>query len=416
MAVRDPYAGTQVHRFHATRRRLSKVALVLLMIGWISLFLGAGVLAYAFAVSRAAARARLVTMATIYLGAGVACLLARLLLEWIRERHFRHKRPGPGREGMVLVLVLVVLALVSALVIEAQVSARHALRREEQGLLRVRLDLAAADAARQALQRLADDPDLNMDATNEDWAASVEVADPAGLTTRTWVQDENRWFDLNNLTLPPRTAGRPASDIVMDLLTLCGDFEPVGKVDALGDWVDDNAEGAWESAFYRSLEPPYAAANRMLLSWSELLAVRGFRRDLFDRKPRYERRTAFQADMLDQVTVIPAARDTPVPVNINTAGGDVLLGVLGLQRDELVRLLLVRRARAPLRSVDSVLAVLDPETRQAVAPYLDVRSRFFRVEVRADAEDQTARLRVIAVRQKDGRVEVVQWWSGRAAG
>ncbi|MBP7829362.1 MAG: general secretion pathway protein GspK [Kiritimatiellae bacterium] len=415
MAARDPYAGTEVHRFHATRRRMSKIGLVLLMLGWLCLVLGAGVLAYAFAVSRSASRARLITMAEVYLGAGVVCFFGRLLLESIRERHFRHRRPS-GRGGAVLILVLLVLVLVSALVMEAQVSARRALRREEQALLQARLDLVAVDAARQALQRLADDPDLGMDATNENWAASIEITDPAGLTTRTWVQDENRWFDLNNLALPARPSWRPAAEIVMDLLTLCGDFEPVSKVDALGDWVDDNAEGPWESPFYRGLEPPYAAADRVLLSWSELLAVRGFRRDLFDRKPRYERRAAFQADVLDQVTVIPAARDTPVPVNINTAGEDVLRGVLGLQRDELVRQLLVRRARAPLRSVDSVLAVLDPETRRAVEPYLDVRSRFFRVEVRADAEDQTVRLRVIAVRQKDGRVDVVQWWSGRAAG
>ncbi|MBU1692352.1 MAG: general secretion pathway protein GspK, partial [Verrucomicrobia bacterium] len=351
-----------------------------------------------------------------YSGGGLLCLLIRWPLESFRERHFRHRRSASGRDGMVLVLVLLVLVLVSALVLEAQVSARLALRREQQALLQVRLELAATDAARQALQRLADDPDLAVDYTNEAWAASVEVSDPTGLTTWTWVEDENRFFDLNNLALPPRPARRPAAEILMDLMTLCGDFEPVSKVDALGDWLDDNEEGAWESDYYRELKPPYAAANRWLFSWPELLAVRGFDRSVFVRRPRYAARAAFQADLVDQVTVIPAQRDAPVTVNLNTAGVDVLRGVLGINQDQLVSLILVGRARAPWRSVDPVLAMAEPAVRQAVSPYLSVHSRFFRIEVRADAEDQSARLRVLAFRHPDGRVMVVQWWAGRAAG
>ena len=416
MASRDPYAGTDVHRFHATRRRLKKITLVLLMIGLLSLVIGSGLMLYGLFVARLSARNRMVVMAGGYLGAGAFFLVARVVLEAVRDRHFRHKRPGAGREGMVLILVLLVLALVSALVIEAQVSSRAALRREREALLRTRLELAAADAARLALQRLADDPDLAVDSTNEEWAASAEVMDPAGLTIWTWVEDENRYFDLNNLALPARPSWRPAAEIVMDLLTLCGDFEPVGKADALGDWLDDNAEGAWETGFYRELKPPYAAANRVLLSWTELLLVRGFSRDLFARKTRYGLRGAFQADLVDQVTILPAAREAPVPVNLNTAGEDVLRGVLGIQRDELVRLILTRRARAPLRSVETALAMLDKETRAALAPYLDVRSHFFRVDVRADAEDQSVRLRVVARRQKDGLVEVLQWCPGGGAG
>jgi type II secretory pathway component PulK len=187
-------------------------------------------------------------------------------------------------------------------------------------------------------------------------------------------------------------------------------------VDALGDWLDDNEDGAWESDYYRKRKPPYAAANRWLFSWPELLAVRGFDRDQFARKPRYAARAAFQADLVDQVTLVPAERDAPVTVNLNTAGADVLRGVLGINQDPLVGLILVGRARAPWRSVEAVLAMMEPAVRQAVGPYLSVQSRFFRVEVRADSGDQSTRLRVLAFRHSDGHVEVVQWWMGRAAG
>ena len=416
MSAMDPYADTAIHRFHATRRRLKKLNQLLQLVGLTSLVLAAGLLISGLVLVRTTARGRMMTMAAAYAGAGALCLLVRWPLEAFRERRFRGRGPEAEREGMALILVLLVLALVSALVLEAQVSARRALRREQETALRTRLELAAADAARQALQRLADDPDLRVDSTNEAWAASVEATDPTGLTTWTWVQDEDRFFDLNNLALPPRPAVRPAPEIVMDLLTLCGDFEPVGKVDALADWLDDNAEGAWESDYYRDLEPPYAAANRMLFSWSELLTVRGFSREMLEPKPRYTLQGAFQADLQEQVTFLPIERESLVPVNLNTVGPDVLRGLLGMQQDQLVSLILMSRARAPLSSAEPVLAMLDPALQQAVSPYLDVRSRFFRIDVRADAERQSARLQVLARRHPDGRVEVLQWWAGRAVG
>ena len=146
----------------------------------------------------------------------------------------------------------------------------------------------------------------------------------------------------------------------MDLLTLCGDFEPVGKVDALADWLDDNAEGAWESDYYRDLEPPYAAANRMLFSWSELLAVRGFSREMLARSPAIRSAAPFRPTCMEQVTVLPIERDSLVPVNLNTVGPDVLRGLLGMQSGSTGQPDPDPPGSRPAASAEPVLAMLDP--------------------------------------------------------
>ncbi|MBU1692961.1 MAG: hypothetical protein KKC51_03250, partial [Verrucomicrobia bacterium] len=84
MAIIDPYVTTGEHRFHATRRRLKKTALVMLLVGLVSLVLGAVVLVYGLFLARVTARGRMLAMAGIYSGGGLLCLLIRWPLESFR--------------------------------------------------------------------------------------------------------------------------------------------------------------------------------------------------------------------------------------------------------------------------------------------------------------------------------------------
>jgi general secretion pathway protein K len=267
---------------------------------------------------------------------------------------------------------------------------------------------AADDAARAALQRLADDEDLRVDHTNETCFATEEVATPDGISTRLTVADENRFFDVNNLAARNTPVRRTPQDILADILTLCGNFAPSAYVSALSDWMDDNDEGPVESWFYRRQTPPYAAPNRVLYDWTELLAVEGGRRDLFDRRPGAAL-DAFNADLVDALGVVPAPRERPVALNVNTATREALQGVLGMGQDELLRTILALRALKPIRSLEAIVLAVDPEVAENIRPYLDVRSRYFRVDVRAFANGRAASLRVLAARDAAGRVEILQW-------
>ena len=68
---------------------------------------------------------------------------------------------------MILVTVLLFMAITLALVIQAQVVARMALRFEDRQSLRAQLRVAASEAAWNALRVLAADDNLQVDHTNE---------------------------------------------------------------------------------------------------------------------------------------------------------------------------------------------------------------------------------------------------------
>ncbi|MDP2991505.1 MAG: hypothetical protein Q8O57_13175, partial [Kiritimatiellota bacterium] len=76
-----------------------------------------------------------------------------------------------SESGMILVTVLLFMAIILALVIQAQVVARMALRFEDRQSLRSQLRVAASEAAWNALRVLSADDNLQVDHTNEPWAA-----------------------------------------------------------------------------------------------------------------------------------------------------------------------------------------------------------------------------------------------------
>lgn len=423
----DGYGSGRAHRYHVRRRLEKKISTLLLVVGPFCVLLSIIIFAVSFTYSPATQH-RWRKMSLVYVAAGICLLGARWVAGLVGNRPSSFYRPrlrggngvpngddqtppeSAGQDGAVLVMVLIVVALIGGLVLEAQTAARYALRREQQALIQTRLRQAAADAAYAALRRLADDQDLRVDYTNEAWAVVEELKDPAGVDTRVKVTDENRYFNLNNLAVDAASAGaRPATDIVMDLMTLCGDFTPVGRVDSLVSWLDADDEGYAESRLYRERAPPYEAANRIAYAWSELLWVNGFDRGYFARHERMTRSEIFNADLVDCVTVAPVAQNSVFPVNINTAGADVLLGVLGMHRDDVVRTILAARAEEPIRSLEPFFAAADPVVAETARAYLSVRSQVFTVDAQAYAEGQSERLRVMARRGQEGDVDVLQW-------
>ena len=391
-------------------------------------------------VGTAATRHTRLVMSLCYVGAGIGMLGVRWVIEFFRNRapskrnrsnyqpQFGGMAPPPKqsmpfsgktradsaltqeKSGAVLVLVLILLALIVGLVVEIQISARVSLRRQQVGLIQTRLQQAAGDAVWSALQRLANDEDLAVDHTNEVWSATEETLDPAGVSTRVKITDMDRYFDLNNLAINPPPAGaRPAGDIAMDIMTLCGDFAPVDRVDSLTDWVDPNDDGFAEKARYRENVPPYETANRPLYALSEVLWVNGFNRAYFARHERHSALEAFNADIVDCLAVMPGPHNSATPVNVNTAGTEVLLGLLGSTQERLVQLIKMQRNQRPIRSIDQFFSQTGQIVPEELRPYLGVKSRFFAVDAQAYAEGHTEHLQVLAQRDSGGNVDVLQW-------
>ncbi len=412
--------------FHWSRltRRLT---VLIQVVGYLTLFLG-GVFALSalFQDELSSARNRQLDMALKYALSGAGLLLFHFLLFVLphrlkirkspthqrrraQSRNYVSPTPRDTRRGGVLILTLALLSLLTLLLVQAQALARSRLRAEETQQASAALRRAATEAVWAALQRLADDPDLTVDTTNETWAAREEVTSPLGISTMTTVADATRRFDLNNITLPANKGRRSPEDILMDMMTLCGDFTPVGKVSALRDFTDAVPGGLYEADHYAKRVPPEACPDRGLYAWGELLTVEGWTRAAFTRKARSGSLRSFDADLVDCLTLLPLPRTQPLPVNINTASRETLTGVLGLGQDTLVATILTLRGLKPIRDLEPLSVMAEPGVFESVRPYLAVGSGYFEIESQAFADGRTERVRALAARNQEGRVDVVQW-------
>ncbi|MGD9873669.1 MAG: type II secretion system minor pseudopilin GspK [Kiritimatiellia bacterium] len=313
-----------------------------------------------------------------------------------------------GKRGMVLVLVLVLLGVITMLVVQAQVGAILNLRLRDSEMQQARLREVLTTTVLEALQKLADDDMLSVDHLSEPWAQPLEIEYPSGISVWASITDAQASFDLNNLhcEIPPKTAQTPA-EALMNIMTLCGDFSPVERTDALRDWIDPDSDGFYETDFYSRREPPYAAANSWLNGWHEIGFIEGLSHDYF-LSPGQPSESSASAGLPDCLSVIPGHRTSPVPVNVNTAPREVLTGIAGLGQEEWARQILVMRKASPVISIEPLLEAAggDPEL---LRPMLDVKSSVFCVKASAFYDNHTADLWALVRRDDNGEVSIVRW-------
>lgn len=316
-------------------------------------------------------------------------------------------RPA-ARSGMALILTLAAIVLAGGLALYLQTRAVAVSRTEQAELVGARLRLAAAEAAREALWTLAADEDLQVDHLGEDWASPRETARDEGLSTWAVVEDAGRYFNWNNLATSNR-ATRASREILLDLLTFCGDFSPVERVAALEDFVDADEKGTYETDFYRIGERPFQPPNRELWAPAELLRVHGFSADLFRPRPKAGPDDLFGGDLAAAAVVVPAPLKQPIPVNVNTASRDVLMGVTGLRQEAAVRAVLALRQVKPFESL-AMLFMANPELAAALEGSVGTASTYFRVRARASLAGRHGT--VMAWVERDattGDVRILQW-------
>lgn len=215
--------------------------------------------------------------------------------------------------GVALLLSLLVLALLTAIVLEFDAEARREYREAAAFRDHVKsgtLMRAAVQAASAALQQdfLRDKRSgEQFDGPLDLWALPIKNYAIGDGLLNAQIQDERGKLNLNDLVA---SAGDPIQSKtridrirrLFELLQLNPDL-----VDALIDWLDqdDNPRPAGaESLHYQSLRPAYRAANGPLQAISDLRLIKGFTPDIINRLSRY-------------VTVYPI--DGGAPVNINTA-------------------------------------------------------------------------------------------------
>ena len=335
---------------------------------------------------------------------------------YCRSAEFR--RP-PAQRGVALVVALLVFALCAALLVALQRDFEIDYRRGANSFIAQQTWaylLGAEELATIALQ-LDYDADFANEQERDDltefWARPDP--EPYPLEEGGWlfgsIQDLQGRFNLNSLGTAPLTgegpaAYSPAQQFFIRLLQALegpeiDEFQAAAITEAVADWIDADDElrrnGA-ESGDYVNLTPSYRAANRPMVSVSELRAVAGVTPEIY---------TALRP----LVTVWPRV---PAKINIHTAPETVLraINVDGslqpLSVAEGAELVRARDEEGALTSIQDMLQlpVFAGASTAVVSTLLDEKSSYFLLFSRVEMADREQRMYSV-LRRRERQIDVL---------
>ncbi len=231
-------------------------------------------------------------------------------------------RSSKSQKGVAIITVLLMVALATITVVSMSSRQRLDIRRamNQQSLQQSRaLALGGEKFAAATLMRDKQDKlTAKTDTLDEDWAQTLPPVPVDQSTIKGCVFDLQGRFNLNNLLT---SEGAIANERLEQLKRLLTELNiDASKASAIADWLDTDSEplgedGAEES-WYSGLDVPYRAANREMVSISELKMVKGFSPAVEDEKADYDL-------LLPHVTALPEV----TLININTATPAVIASI-----------------------------------------------------------------------------------------
>ena len=231
------------------------------------------------------------------------------------------------QRGVALITAIVVVAIATILAVRIGTRAAMDLRRTA-GL--VALDQGwhvALGAEAWAIEVLKDDikNSREYDHPGEAWAQPLPPLPIDGGEVRGALEDVQGRFNLNNLVTAERETDIVNVERFADLLIQVGAQPRWASL--MADWIDESPqanspEGA-EDGTYLAQNPPYRAANGLIATTTEMMALPGMTRDEFERIRPY-------------VTALPPG----TPINVCTAKPPLLAvlskGGLDFSNEELL--------------------------------------------------------------------------------
>lgn len=152
------------------------------------------------------------------------------------------------------------------------------------------------------------------------------------------LSDQNACFNINDLAV--NGTNSPVDIQRFKRLLSALNLDP-NLADAAADWIDaDNTPsypGGAESDYYARLDPPYAIANRALMSVSELSAVKGFSPEVMTKLRENH-----------DVCALPKRSK----ININTASAEVLMTLAPGMTPAIAKAIIEQRSQSNLSDQD----------------------------------------------------------------
>jgi general secretion pathway protein K len=233
-------------------------------------------------------------------------------------------KPPRIQGGIALITAILVVALAAMASAAILVSAHLAIRRTAN-LQESELAWWYASGVESWVKSLLErDLDNNrIDALTDIWAQPVDYLPVDEGFVRGQITDLQGRFNLNNLGTPDLDEYEQQVQIFARLLRyaeIAQETQARAIAAAIRDWIDADSEptgvdGAEDNDYLR-LDPPYRAANRMISSVSELLAIRGVTREIYPKL----------------APLVAAVPQYGVPINVNTAPPAVLYALAAQAR------------------------------------------------------------------------------------
>lgn len=296
-----------------------------------------------------------------------------------------------NQRGTVLLLVLIVVALLSALLTDWAFSTLVDMRLTETFRDSNRAYYLARGGVEVGRQLLSIDNNL-YDAPTEMWGVGVPsypVSDDA--TVSITLVDEDSRFNLNQLVDGAGNAHVVNRERFRRLLSSLDISDPVALSDALIDWIDIgdvSSPSGVENSWYQSLTPPMTCKNDKLDTVDELLLVKGFTPEIVQK-------------LTPHVTVAGVSK-----LNVNTASKELLLVWHKDLTPSGIEQLLTARQDKPFKTLAEVQAAIDVTNYGNLVEQGDiaVTSQFYRITSVAQVNDGVRT--VEALIKKDGNSQL----------
>lgn len=297
-----------------------------------------------------------------------------------------------NQQGVALLTVLLVTALMTVLVLSMSWSRQLEMRRtanlaeSDQALL---LALGLEDWASKVLRR--DRSQNDRDHWGEVWAQGLPptVVEQGQVSGR--IIDLQGRLNLNNLAAEEAAAATLAEQRLGRLLEACGGT--ASEAAAIADWLDKDGEmrpnGA-EDRVYLVREPPYRTGNRPMASPSELLLVAGITPE------RY-------GCLAEAITTLPAT----TPLNVNTASALALAALSERLTPEKAEQLVKERPAEGYGQLADFLAQPALAGTGLTSDGLSLAGGYFLVEAQAIFGHAELRLYSVLQRSETGTITVL---------
>jgi general secretion pathway protein K len=303
-----------------------------------------------------------------------------------------------NESGFALILTLVVTALMVAIVVEMihQVYVDTSLSRgfrdgQQASLLAESGVTGGAKLLQMGLSG------RTYTALSDRWATPIKLDDDAG-SLEISISEESGKINVNALVLPNGEYEPFTSAALKRLgvrLKLPGDVWS-----ATADWLDSDDQprsGGVESAYYRTLKPPYAARNSRLMTLTELTLVKGMTPELLGTVRPY-------------LTIYSDQAGSPLStVNINTASKEVLAALDDRIDDRLAERILEERRLQPFKSTAELSRVRGLDTVAiGLVGKISVKGNLFKITSVARVKDSGRTVEAV-VRLTGGAPEFLSW-------